>query len=167
MHGMPGLEIPPTNVLFNAGFESEPRPSPFDWNISLVNGVEVIRDSAVGQTGKWSLRIEFNGKENPAYHHVSQMVYLDPGMYRFSGFIRTRGITTEQGIGIRIGSATTEQITGNTDWKELSKTIEVAKPSLLRLEIFRNPSGKIANKLSGTVWLDDIQLYRVPPALGP
>lgn len=149
------------NLLFDTGFESEPLPSPFDWKISQIKGAEVTRDPAFSHEGKWSLRIVFDGKENPAYRHISQVVFLDPGTYRFRGFIRSQGITTEQGIGLRIGSIATQQITGTSDWKELAQTIKVSEPSLLRLEIFRNVSWKIANRLSGTVWLDDIQLIRV------
>ncbi len=149
------------NLIFNGGFESDPLPSPFDWRISERQYAEVSRDAAVRQEGKFSLRISFDGKENPVYRQISQNLFLDPGTYRLSGFIRTQEITTEQGIGIRIGSAATEPIRGTTDWKELSQTFRVPAPTLVRVEVYRNSSRKFANKLSGTAWLDDIQVRRV------
>jgi tetratricopeptide (TPR) repeat protein len=153
-----------TNLLYNPGFESDPLPIPFDWKILKSGGAEATRDSEIRHDGKWSLHIAFDGKENPAYRHVNQYVFLDPGMYLFKGFLRADGITTEQGIGFRIGSSTTEQIIGTTDWKELAQTIEVREPSLLRLEVFRNTSRKIDNKLSGTVWVDDLELIPIRAA---
>jgi tetratricopeptide (TPR) repeat protein len=150
------------NLIFNPGFESEPRRSPFDWNISKIKGAEVIRDSKMSHEGKFSLRIDFDGKENPAYQHVSQKIFLEPGTYQLKAFVRTEGITTEQGVGLSMDSVATEQVKGTTDWKELAQTIKFREPSLHRLVVFRRHSWKIANRLSGTVWLDDIQLIRVP-----
>jgi hypothetical protein len=153
------------NRVYNAGFETEFLPLPFDWKISAVKGAEAARDPRVKHQGSCSLRLQFDGKENLQYRHVSQVLYLDVGTYRLSAFIRAQGITTEQGIALRIGSMTTEQITGSTDWRELSQTIEVTKPSLFRLEVFRAPSRRIANGLSGTVWLDDVRVSRVAALL--
>jgi hypothetical protein len=149
-----------SNLLYNGGFESKLKPSPFDWKISESAAAEVSRESTVIHDGKWALKITFNGRENPTYRNVSQYVFLQPGIYRFKGFMRTEGITTEQGIGFKIGSITTEQLTGTSGWKELDQSLEVREPSLLNVEIFRKPSWKIANKLSGTVWIDDIHLTR-------
>jgi len=147
-------------LVYNSGFESEPKPSPFDWNISKLDCAEVSRDPSVRHGGKWSLRIEFDGTENVSYRHVSQFVFLDPGKYVLRGFLRTEGITTEKGIGLRVASAATRQLTGTNDWTELEQAFELTEPTVDRLEIFRLPSERFANKLAGTAWVDDVRITK-------
>jgi hypothetical protein len=147
-------------LVYNPGFESEPKPSPFDWNISKLDCAEVSRDAAVRHGGKWSLRIEFDGRENVSYRHVAQFIFLDPGKYVLRGFLRTEGITTDKGIGIRTASAATRQLTGTNDWTEVEQAFDLTQPTVDRVEIFRLPSERFANKLAGTAWIDDVSITR-------
>ena len=146
------------NRIYNAGFESEPQPSPFDWQLSQTNGAETARDESVRHEGKWSLRIEFDGKENVAYGHAGQSVYLEAGRYVLRGYVRTEGITTDKGIGLRAAGVATRQITGTNDWVLLEQEFEVKQPALVRVEVFRQTSERFANKIAGTAWIDEISV---------
>jgi hypothetical protein len=131
--------------------------------------VEASRDMTVRRSGKYSLRIEFDGKENLSYHGVSQITFLKPGSYRFRAYLKTEGITTDQGIGLRISQDTpsvhldvrTEQAKGSTDWRALEKSFDLRQAGLIRIEVFRESSEKFDNKLAGTVWLDDLELSQL------
>jgi tetratricopeptide (TPR) repeat protein len=148
------------SLVYNPGFEAEPKPVPFDWNISKIDCAEVSRDPSVRHEGTWSLRIEFDGKENVSYQHVGQSVFLDAGKYVLKGFVRTEGITTDKGIGLRAASFATKQLTGANDWTELIQPFDLAQPTMIRVEIFRQPSERFANKLAGTAWIDGVALTR-------
>jgi hypothetical protein len=76
-----------------------------DWRIGRVEGAETKRNSATIQSGRWSLEVHFEGKENVDDHHLSQRVVVEPGDYRFEAWVKTEGITTDQGLGWRIHDA--------------------------------------------------------------
>jgi hypothetical protein len=84
-----------SSYLFNGGFESEPAPSPFDWNLARAQGVEVARDCTIAGSGKWSLRIKFAGTQNLDFAAASQMTFVPQGPYRFHALIRTEGLATD------------------------------------------------------------------------
>ncbi len=146
------------NRLYNPGFEAEPLRSPFDWQLSQTRGVETTRDESVHREGKWSLRVEFDGKENVAYGHASQSVYLEAGKYVLRGWVRTEGITTDKGIGLRANGFMTRQLTGTNDWTLLEQEFEMKEPSLVRIEVFRRSSERFANKIAGIAWIDDLSI---------
>ena len=87
-----------SNYLFNGSFEFEPTPSPFDWNLGLIQGVEVARDCSTAGPGNCSLRISFAGTQNLDFAAASQLAFVRSGPYRFHASIRTEGLTTDQGI---------------------------------------------------------------------
>ena len=159
-----------TSWIFNGGFEREPIGTVFDWRITPVDGVQASRDSGAAASGKWSLRVRFEGKENLSYHHVSQMAVVEPGMYRFRALMRTEAITTDQGVGFRIADAEdaqrldvgTEGVVGTQRWKEVELAFRAPERTrLLEIEMARKQSLKFDNKISGTVWVDAAVLERV------
>jgi tetratricopeptide (TPR) repeat protein len=124
-----------SNYLYNGDFEAEPSGVQFDWTMEDLNDdVKVTIASSLAHTGARSLRIQFGGKANVNYGRTSQSAFVKPGRYRFSAFIRSDGITTDQGVGFRIfdsESSThldvrTEQVTGTTDWKNIEKIVSVS-----------------------------------------
>jgi len=159
-----------SNWLFNGGFEREPAGTIFDWRITPAEGVQASRDSGEAASGKWSLRVRFEGKENVSYHHVSQMAVVEPGMYRFRALMQTEAVTTDEGVGFRIVDAedpqrldvSTERLAGTQRWREVEQAFRVPERTrLLEIEISRKPSLRFDNKISGTVWVDAAVLERV------
>jgi hypothetical protein len=156
-----------SNYLFNGDFEAEPTRSPFDWTIGQAQGVEVTRDLTTAWSGKYSLRISFAGKQNLDSAVVSQLVFVRPGRYRFHAFIRTEGLTTDQGIRFQISDAEVStrldevfgQFVGSIPWSEVNHDLVVAPDtSLLQVRVIRQRSMKFDNKIGGVAWIDDLKM---------
>lgn len=155
------------NWVFNGGFESEPKPGPFDWHIASTADVEATRVQDVSHDGQSSVKLVFAGQENVDYHGVYQEATLTPGQWRLRAFVKLEGISTDQGISIRVYDAEqpgrldvrTDAKTGSMNWTEVERAFAVGPDTkLVRLEIMRAPSRKIDNKISGRVWVDSIEL---------
>jgi hypothetical protein len=159
----------PDDRIFNGGFEAPPTECPLDWKITPLEGVEMERDPAGAHDGKFALRIHFPGTANIDFQNVAQYVIVTPGQYRFSAWLRTEGITTDQGVHLTLADAEsptrfkmdTESLRGDNGWKEISGALVVpAQTNLLSVAIRREPSGKFDNKIAGTVWVDSVSLTR-------
>jgi hypothetical protein len=157
-------------VVFNGDFEREPSGAVFDWRITPSDHVEVSRDGQVACSGKWSLRISFDGKENVNYQGVSQTVFVRPGTYRFEAFVRTADLTTDQGISLRVSDAEapdrlkieTEAMTGTGEWRRLEEKLVVARPTrLMEIQVIRHASLKFDSLIAGTAWIDKVSLARM------
>ncbi|HLX43907.1 MAG TPA: O-antigen ligase family protein [Bryobacteraceae bacterium] len=156
--------------LYNGDFEKEPSGSSLDWRIETRPGVAVAWDANVAHTGKHSLRIRFDGKENIAFNQIGEMAFVTPSRYRFEAYIRTEGITSDQGVGFHLvgGSGArrldmnTERLAGTNDWKKIERIILVpAGADLLQVQVVRQPSLKFDNQISGTVWIDSVKLIKL------
>src|ERR1019366_5507530 len=89
---------PAHNRVYNGEFEQAPSGCRLDWKIGKTEAVEVERDGAVAKDGSFSLRTRFAGTENVSFQSVVQTVVAGAGNYRFSAWLKTEGITTDQGI---------------------------------------------------------------------
>jgi hypothetical protein len=160
---------PESNRVFNGDFEQASSGVTFDWRMENLNDdVEVGLDGAVVRSGHHSLRIRFNGKENVNYGQTSEATFVTPGIYHFQAFIRTQGLTTDQGIGFRIfdGSplvnVSTEAVVGTTDWKSVEQIVTVRDESrLLTIQLVRQKSLKFDSNIAGTAWIDDVSLRKL------
>jgi hypothetical protein len=161
----PGFLRP--NRVFNGGFETPPGAGALDWSIAPAAGVTARRDAHIAHGGANSLRLDFEGGSNIAYHHTAQHVVVPPGRYRFRAFVRTERLTTDCGIRFRIFDtarpprleAATPQTTGTNGWTEVSARLAVPAPThLLAIEIRREPSLQFDNQFAGTAWIDDVEL---------
>jgi hypothetical protein len=156
-----------STYLFNGDFESEPTPSPFDWNVAHTSGVEIARDCTTAWSGKCSLRISFAGTQNLDFAAASQRAFVKPGPYRFQASIRTQGLTTDQGLQFRIFNAEMparldvafDQFTGTRPWSSVEHDLTVPPQTrLLQVQVVRRASMKFDNKVSGTAWIDALRL---------
>ena len=94
------------------------------------------------------------------YHGVGQQTVLGPGRWHVQTFIKTDGITTDQGVGLRIGGTESESLTGTRDWTKVEATFSIppGTTEAVKLEIVRDASRKFDNKISGTAWIDSIEI---------
>jgi hypothetical protein len=167
-------DYPSPNLIFNGDFETQPTGAALDWRITAIPGVDTGRDEHSARNGGYSLHIAFHGAENLNYHHTAQMVCVRPGEYRFRAFVRTREVTTDEGLRFHIfapdSSARldlyTAQLTGTNDWTPLEKTVEILPgTNLIAVQVSRIPSEKFDNKISGEAWVDTVSLTRIPNQL--
>ena len=161
-----------SNFLYNGDFELEPGGCVFDWKVTYLDGVEAGRDPAVSCSGSASLRIQFEGKENLNYSHISQMAVVKPGGYLFRAQVRTEGITTDQGVEFRITDAEsparldikTENLAGTAGWRKMEARFLVRRQTrMIQVQVVRRPSWKFDNKISGTAWIDAVSLVPLSP----
>jgi Carbohydrate binding domain/Tetratricopeptide repeat len=156
------------NLITNGEFEFDILNGGLDWRVIPIEGATVSVDSQDSAEGSRALRIEFNGKHNLDYQHVFQYVLVKPNTrYKFSGSLRTNGITTDSGVGFQISDAfeagklslSTGNVVGTNGWTQQQLEFETrADTHLLIVRTARTPSTKFDNQISGTVWINRISL---------
>jgi tetratricopeptide (TPR) repeat protein len=156
------------NLITNGGFESEILNMGFDWRVVPVEGAVVSVDSLQSAAGARSLRIEFDGTRNLDYWQLFQFVPVKPGTrYKFSGYMRLEGITTDSGPRFEVYDAyemgdffvSTKNMIRTSDWSVQQLEFET-KPNtrLLIVRMARPSSRKFDNQIAGTVWIDHVRL---------
>ena len=158
-------EWPERNLIFNSGFEDDFLGTDLSWSITERDGMLINRTTDVSHTGNYSLHIRFGGGVNVNFRDLSQAFVAAPGRYRCTAFVRSENLTTDRGISLRIHdpadqqrlNLSSEEICGTKEWTELSIDLSVTgEPRLLKIEVERSPSRMFDNKISGSVWIDDV-----------
>jgi tetratricopeptide (TPR) repeat protein len=158
------------DLVTDGGFEQERGfGRGFDWRINNVTGAEISHDSSIAYEGNKSLKIVFNGKENVDFHQVFQYVPLKSDTeYMLKAYMKTKGITTRSGLKIEVSGINqgvyqaAESLIGDNDWKEMVASFRTAANSpggLVRIR--RERTDKFDRFISGTVWIDNIQLMEI------
>jgi hypothetical protein len=170
--GMADLQGPPGSVLWDGGFESGVSDVGFSWIISQhSSSVQVGFDAAEKHSGKHSLRLTFDGKSNVNFNGVCHYVPVRPSTpYRFSAWLHTRQLTTDQGIRFQLHSLgvrdttllVTPDVHGSQPWTQIdvpwTSGIDVQE---LQVCVVRFPSDQTANRIQGAAWVDDVALVPV------
>ena len=157
---------PPGSLVWDGGFETDITGGGLTWRMPPPGSL-VRYSRNTKHSGERSLQVRFDGKQNVDFHDVCQFVLVSPEVdYDLSAWLRTDSITTNNGIFLRLNTpfndaagATTAQVTGtipwtrfNIEWKA-SRDVHIVQICLIRL-----PSQKLDNRISGSVWLDDVAL---------
>ncbi|HET7108866.1 MAG TPA: tetratricopeptide repeat protein [Candidatus Acidoferrum sp.] len=173
--GLPPLLEPRESVLWDPSFESGLSNQAFAWSFhSLLEGVHAEIDTAERLSGKQSLRLTFDGKHNPGSDIACALGVVTPGTkYLFSGWVKTRNITGDQGVRFHLKSLgnnqipmeTSREIHGTMPWTSIEQEW-TAGPGvrLVGVCITREPSTDADIHISGDAWVDDVTL--VPKAGG-
>lgn len=112
--------------------------------------------------------MDFNGSVNSNIAEPLQYAAVQPGeTYHFHAVIRTDQISTDSGMRFVIDDAIhggivmaqSDNLTGTHPWTSVDLKV-TATPSthFLSIELFREPSRRFDNKLSGTVWVANVSL---------
>jgi tetratricopeptide (TPR) repeat protein len=172
---LPPLLEAPGSVLWDPSFESGIGGGSFSWHFApIVQFVSIGLDRSEKLSGNQSLRLSFDGKHNPDLEAACAMGIVQPGTtYHFSGWIKTRDITTENGVGFRVRSnddssapvLNTREFHGTNPWTSVDQTW-TAGPRTHRVQIcvVRDPSDNPGVRISGTAWVDDVNLVPELPA---
>jgi tetratricopeptide (TPR) repeat protein len=172
--GLADLQSPPDSVLWDGGFESNFTGNGFSWIfLQEFRSVQVGIDSHEKHSGNRSLRLIFDGKSNINYSGVCHYVPVKPSTtYLFSAWIKTRALTTDQGIRFQLhslgtqdtSSAVTSEVHGTTPWTRIDELPWYSGKDVQELQVclVRFPSQEPENKIQGTVWVDDVALVPEP-----
>ena len=170
--GFSGLPAPPGSLLWDGGFESGISGGGFSWFIPPDSvDPQISMDSQEKHSGSRSLRLMFNGKSNVNFTGVCHFVPVQPSAaYQFSAWVRTRSLTTDQGVRFQLRSfgpqgmsaAVTSDVHGSEPWTRVEMPwfsgtdVQRAQVCLARL-----PSEQPENKIQGTAWVDDVALVPI------
>jgi len=170
---LPPLFQPQTSVVWDPSFESDINGYTFAWHFPpIAQGVSINLDKSERLSGNQSLRLAFDGKHNPNLEAACTLAVVQPRTtYRFSGWIKSKDITSDQGIGFRLRSVedfkipvvNTREILGTNPWTFVDQTW-TAGPAIHRVQICvtRNPSENPEVRISGNAWVDDVNLLPQP-----
>ena len=167
-------ENAPGSLVWDGGFESDAQGGGFAWRYPFGGAVQTALDAQEKHGGNRSLRLAFNGLSNVDFRDVCAYVLVQPSAsYRFSGWIRTDSLSTDQGVRFSLnalgdsGGAIfwTEDVRGTQPWTQVS-LLWTAKPDvrLVQLCVTRLRSAKFDSKIHGLAWIDDVAL--VPRTVG-
>ena len=171
---LPALLQPQGSVLWDPSFESGISNSSFAWNFQpIVQGVRTTFDSTQKLSGRQSLRISFDGKQNPNLDIACTFGIVEPGTrYLFSGWIKTQELTTNQGLSFRLRGLGSDaappldsrEIHGTTPWTFVDLPW-MAGPKMRRVQVcvHRDPSDNPDVRISGNAWIDDVTLLPQSP----
>ena len=165
----PATGDPSDSVLWDGGFESGVFGGGLSWTFpASPSGVQVGIDSKEKHSGERSLELGFDGKHNVNFADVCHLAVVQPATrYKFSAWVRTQALTTDQGIRFRLewtenshaASADTPEFHGTQDWSRVELPW-LAPPDVhqVRVCVARNPSDVYGSRIHGTAWVDDVAL---------
>jgi tetratricopeptide (TPR) repeat protein len=167
--GMADLQGPPGSVLWDGGFESGIAGGGYSWLFPEgLQNVQISIDARETHSGDHSLRLTFDGKSIVSSMDVCHYVPVSPATsYRFSAWVKTSAVTTDQGVRFELRSqgaqdisvAVTPELHGSEPWTHIEipwssgKDVQEVQVCLVRFL-----SDQLENKIKGTTWVDDVAL---------
>ncbi len=167
---------PPGSLLWDGGFESGVRGGGFAWTFGApYGGVQTSMDTRQKHSGRSSLRLTFDGRHNVNFDGVCNNAEVRPETsYRFSAWIRTQTLTTDQGLRLRLnwssdshsgGFVETPDVQGTQPWTLVEIPWNSGKDvHNVHVCIVRHSSGRLDSQIQGSAWVDDVSL--IPDAAG-
>jgi hypothetical protein len=166
---------PPGSLLWDGGFETGASGGGFAWLFGrLPGGMQAGLDLAEKHSGRQSLRLNFDGEHNVDFSDICHLAAVQPAAsYRLSAWVHTQGLTSHQGIRLRLtwqepqtGFVQTDEVHGNQPWTklELSWTAP-AGVDQVHVCIARSPGDEYGSRIQGTAWVDDVVLVPEAPAV--
>jgi len=171
---LPPLFQPLGTVVWDPSFESGINGPTFAWRFEpIAQGVSIGFDQAEKLSGNQSLRLSFDGKHNPNLEAACTLSIVQPATsYLFSAWIKTKDITTENGVGFRLQSPenskqpvfNTHEFHGTNAWTLVQQSW-TAGPNThgVRVCATRDPSDNPEVRISGHAWIDDVNLVPLYP----
>jgi hypothetical protein len=164
---------PPGSVLWDGGFESNVLGGGFAWIFPAPSpGVQTALDRRQKHTGKQSLRLFFDGKRNTNYEGVCTNAQVQPETtYRFSAWVRTKALTSDEGVRFRLSGFSDSRPSGSTDSQDSRGTQSWTRVEMpwtsgqdvrrARVCVLRYLSRGLDARIQGTAWIDDVSLAPV------
>jgi tetratricopeptide (TPR) repeat protein len=171
---LPALFEPQLSVIWDPSFESGMNGAAYAWRFRpLEQGISIGFDKSEKTSGQQSLRLSFDGKHNPNLDAACTLANVQPSTsYYFSGWIKTKEITTQNGIEFRLRSVNpskpyvvnTREVHGTNPWTELDmRWSSPPDAHQVAVCVTREPSDNPEVRISGTAWVDEVNLIPEPP----
>lgn len=169
----PAVAAREPQLVFNAGFESNPLNMGFDWRFNPEPFVSVALSNEA-HSGAHSLRIEFTGDRNQEYEPIFEIVPVEPGRsYALSVFVRSQSITSDTGPRLRVRDlqcasapcldTSSADVASTTPWHATSLDFTAGPQTrFVRLSIWRPRSRGYPAEISGVLWVDDVSIVERP-----
>jgi tetratricopeptide (TPR) repeat protein len=142
----------------------------FSWVILPVEKVEAKRDAAQKHDNSPSLRIVFNGYNQPQFFHIFQIVTVEPAAkYRLTFWVKTNNLRSGGNPELEIYNANDDKIiaasetfpSGTDDWRQVNLEFSApANAEAVGIRVVRALCGEQC-PIFGTVWLDEFKLERL------
>jgi len=164
--GLPHDESANHSLIWNGNFAKDFLNGGLDWRWDSPLGSSLSFDAPPPSGGR-SLRLDFSGGVNLDLSEPLEFVPVEPNTrYHFHAEMKTEGITTESGITFSIIdpnrhvlNLATENFTGSHSWRPVDADVTTGSSThFLVVQLRRLPSRLFENRLSGTVWVGDVQL---------
>jgi tetratricopeptide (TPR) repeat protein len=165
--GVPDLAVRGDSLVSDGTFEGTFPQGGLGWQWGSQPGVTIDFDNSTPDGKGRSIRLDFNGGVNLSLNAPMQYVAVEPGRtYRFHAALRTSQITTESGIRVLIDDPVhgavkvqTSNLTGTNGWSDANVAVNTGPQThFLQVEVFRDPSRRFDNELSGSAWIADVSL---------
>ncbi|HJZ62783.1 MAG TPA: tetratricopeptide repeat protein [Candidatus Acidoferrum sp.] len=165
--------IPPDaagSAIWDGGFESYFRPGGLGWLYEpQMQGVRIELDKQEKHSGAQSLRMMFLGRTNVSFAGVCHAVAVVPRTrYEFSAWVKTKVLTTEQGVRFKLeskgGVAVTQEVHGDQPWTNITMPWIAPDSEIAKVCVARYPSELADGDIQGTAWIDDVSLIPIAPA---
>ena len=160
------------SIVWNGGFEAPLANGGLDWRFEEPPGVYISVDSSVHHSGSRSLRIGFTGGVNMDFDHVQQIEPARPNTtYEFQAYVRMVRISTDSGVHFELFDpqdqghvyVLTSNMVGSTPWIAVRAEVTTSlQTHFLAIRVHRFPTRLFDNKISGTMWIDDVTLTPKP-----
>jgi tetratricopeptide (TPR) repeat protein len=174
MADMTDLQGPSRSVLWDGGFESGVTGGGYSWLFpESSRSVQITIDSQEKHSGSHSLRLTFDGNSIVTSTDVCHYAPVSPSTsYRFSAWVKTSAITTDQGIRFQLRSlgardasvAVTPELHGSQSWTHIEMPW-TSRNDVQEVQVclVRALSDQLENKIMGTTWVDDVALVPEAP----
>jgi tetratricopeptide (TPR) repeat protein len=170
---LPPLLQPLGSVIWDPSFETEINGASFSWFYRpLSQGVIAGVDRSERLGGLQSLRLAFDGKHNPNLDAACILAIVQPKTtYYFSAWLKTRDITTENGVEFRVFTPDdpnapvleSHEYHGTLPWTLVDGDwASSANAHRVNVCVTREPSDNPDVRISGTAWIDDVNLVPKP-----
>lgn len=156
-----------TRGMTNGDFESAITRRGFDWRYWKNDNLEIKRVKSPVYAGSYSMEVYFPGQKNISFHHLYQIVPVEPNhSYLLTFRWKSSKITTDQGPFVEVYGYDREgfyskgqMITGTNDWRqEIVEFISPENCHAVVVRLRRKPSKRFDCNIAGMIWLDNFKL---------
>jgi hypothetical protein len=160
------------NLVFDGSFEAEPVGRGLGWVLARNDAARtVVVAMPDAPDGRHVLQVAFSGS-NVDYRHAYQIVPVGEGRpYQLRAVVRAEELYSVSAPHLMVrgyGGCALGEIAGR-EWKGTmpwaTETLDFVAPpgcSTVVVQVRRRPAGRFGSNISGRLWLDRVEIVRIP-----